>query len=133
MPETYDAIVAVPTLPREIQIQGNGGILALNGERKLSIKSRGVGEIEYEIARVAANQINHLVTQTNGSFENPEFFGEFDEENISRIAVEHQSINLENRFRANYSAFDFSSHLQFRPTAEASAASFSSARRNGIR
>jgi uncharacterized protein YfaS (alpha-2-macroglobulin family) len=112
LPETYDAIVAVPTLPREIQIQGKGGILALNGERKLSIKSRAVAEIEYEIARVAANQINHLVTQTNGSFENPEFFGEFDEENISRIALEHQPINLENKFRANYSAFDFSSHLQ---------------------
>ncbi|HXA09509.1 MAG TPA: alpha-2-macroglobulin, partial [Chthoniobacterales bacterium] len=112
LPETYDAIVAVPTLPREIQIQGNGGVLALHGERKLSIKSRGIGEIEYEIARVAANQINHLVTQTNGSFENPEFFGEFDEENISRIAVERQAINLENRFRPNYSAFDFSSHLQ---------------------
>ena len=112
LPETYDAIVAVPTLPREIQIQGKGGILALNGERKLSIKSRAVAEIEYEIARVAANQINHLVTQTNGSFENPEFFGEFDEENISRIALEHQAINQENKFRANYSAFDFSSHLQ---------------------
>ncbi len=67
LPATYDAIVAVPKLPREIQIQGNGGILALNGERKLSIKSRGVGEIEYEIARVASNQINHLVTQTNGA------------------------------------------------------------------
>ena len=112
LPETYDAIVAVPTLPREIQIQGQGGILALSGERKLSIKSRAIAEIEYEIARVAANQINHLVTQTNGSFENPEFFGEFDEENISRIALEHQAINIENKFRANYSAFDFSSHLQ---------------------
>ena len=40
LPQTYDAIVAVPTLPREIQIQGKGGILALSGERKLSIKSR---------------------------------------------------------------------------------------------
>ena len=88
-----------PTLPREIQIQGKGGILALSGERKLSIKSRAVAEIEYEIARVASNQINHLVTQTNGSFEDPEFFGEFDEENISRIAVEHQAINLENKFQ----------------------------------
>lgn len=112
LPETYDAIVAVPALPREITIQGNGGILALNGERKLSIKSRGIGEIEYEIARVASNQINHLVTQTNGAFENPEFFGEFDEENISRIAVEHQPLNVTNPFKANYSAFDFSSHLQ---------------------
>ena len=71
LPQTYDAIVAVPTLPREIQIQGKGGILALNGERKLSIKSRAVAEIEYEIARVASNQINHLVTQTNGKFRRP--------------------------------------------------------------
>ncbi len=112
LPATYDAIVAVPKLPREIQIQGNGGILALNGERKLSIKSRGIGQIEYEIARVASNQINHLVTQTNGAFENPEFFGEFDEENISRLGVEHQPLNVTNPFKANYSAFDFSSHLQ---------------------
>ncbi|MBA3962859.1 MAG: alpha-2-macroglobulin [Chthoniobacterales bacterium] len=108
----YDAIVAVPDLPREIAIEGKGGILALSGERKLSIKSRGLGQIEYEIARVASNQINHLVTQTNGGFENPEFVGEFDEENISRIAVEHQPINLTNKFQANFSAFDFSSHLQ---------------------
>ena len=112
LPETYDAIVAVPTLPREIQIQGNGGILALSGERKLAIKSRGIAEIEYEIARVAANQINHLVTQTNGRFDNPDFFGEFNEENIARIAVEHQAINLTNKFKANFSAFDFASHLQ---------------------
>ncbi|MBA3650983.1 MAG: hypothetical protein H0W66_05770, partial [Chthoniobacterales bacterium] len=112
LPATYDAIVAVPKLPREIQIQGNGGILALNGERKLSIKSRGIGEIEFEIARVASNQINHLVTQTNGAFENPEFFGEFDEENISRIGVAHQPLNVTIPFKANYSAFDFSSHLQ---------------------
>jgi uncharacterized protein YfaS (alpha-2-macroglobulin family) len=113
LPETYDAIVAVPTLPREIQIQGKGGILALNGERKLSIKSRGVTQIQFDIARIGAAQINHLVTQTEGDFENPEFINRsFDEENIARIAVEQQSLNLENKFKANYSAFDFSNYLR---------------------
>src|SRR5205823_9972771 len=49
--EDYNAVVAVPELPREVQIEGQGGLLALNGERKLSIRSRGLAAIEYEIAR----------------------------------------------------------------------------------
>ncbi|MGZ5002618.1 MAG: alpha-2-macroglobulin family protein, partial [Chthoniobacterales bacterium] len=110
--ETYANLIPVPQLPREIEIQGNGGILALNGEHKLSIKSRGVAHIQYDIARIATSQINHLVTQTEGSFENPDFYYHFNEENIARIAVEQQAINLENKFKANYSAFDFSNHLR---------------------
>lgn len=110
--DTYENVISVPELPREIEIQGRGGILALNGERKLSIKSRGVGVIQYDIARIAATQINHLVTQTEGRFEDPEFNSNFDEENIARIAVEQQPIHLENKFKANFSAFDFSNQLR---------------------
>ena len=113
MPETYDAIVAVPTLPREIEIQGDGGLLALSGERKISINSRGVPVIKFEIDRVASNQINHLVSQTEGEFQAPDFkHRSFDQDNISRIAREDQPINLQNKWKANYSAFDFSHHLQ---------------------
>ena len=111
--EDYASILNVPELPREIEIQGNGGVLALNGERKLSIKSRGVRTIEYEIARVPADQINHLVSQTRGEFQNPRFVNDsFDQENIARISTERQSINLKSKFKANYSSFDFSSHLK---------------------
>ena len=88
-------------------------MLALNGERKLSIKSRGVKTIEYEIARVPADQINHLVSQTRGEFQSPEFVNyHFGRENIARIATERQSINVKNKYKANYSAFDFSKHLR---------------------
>src|SRR5437660_6466722 len=112
--EDYNAVVAVPALPREVQIEGQGGLLALNGERKLSIRSRGLSAIEYEIARVATTQINHLVSQTEGKFEDPEFHEPslFNKENISRIAIEHQPIALENKWKANYSAFDFSEQLR---------------------
>jgi len=110
----YNAVVDVPLLPREVQIEGQGGLLALNGERKLSIRSRGLSAIEYEVARVATTQINHLVSQTEGKFQHPQFQvpGLFDQENISRIALEHQSIAMENKWKANYSAFDFSEHLR---------------------
>ncbi len=112
--DDYNAVVPVPELPREIQIEGGGGLLALSGERKLSIRSRGLPAIEYEIARVATTQINHLVSQTEGKFQCPRFEdpGIFDQENISRIALQHQSIALENKWKANYSAFDFSEHLR---------------------
>ena len=111
--EEYADVLAVPKLPREIEIQGQGGVLALNGERKLSIKSRGVRQIEYEIARVPADQINHLVSQTRGEFQNPEFVNyHFGRENIARLATERQSISFKNKFKANYSAFDFSKHLR---------------------
>lgn len=112
--EDYNAVVNVPVLPREVQIEGQGGLLALNGERKLSVRSRGLNAIEYEIARVATTQINHLVSQTEGKFQDPHFQVPdlFNEENISRIAFERQGIALENKWKANYSAFDFSEHLR---------------------
>src|SRR6266508_51366 len=112
--EDYNAVVAVPQLPREVQIESQGGLLALSGERKLSIRSRGLAAIEYEIARVATTQINHLVSQTEGKFEDPEFRDShlFNQENISRIGLEQQPIALENKWKANYSAFDFSEQLR---------------------
>ena len=110
--EDYNAVVAVPSLPREVQIQGEGGVLALNGEKKLSIRSRALSVIEFEISRVGTSQINHLVSQTGGQFENPVFQSDyFSKENISRIATERQNIAMENKWKANYSAFDFSAHL----------------------
>lgn len=112
--EDYNAVVAVPQLPREVQIEGQGGLLALNGDRKLSIRSRALAGIEFEVARVATTQINHLVSQTQGKFEDPEFRDShlFNQENISRIALEQQPIAVGDKWKANYSAFDFSEHLR---------------------
>ncbi|MEY2556534.1 MAG: alpha-2-macroglobulin, partial [Verrucomicrobiota bacterium] len=112
--DDYTAVIDVPAMPREVQIEGQGGLLALNGEKKLSIRSRGLSAIEFEIGRVATTQINHLVSQTEGQFQHPQFQipDLFNEENISRIAVERQGIALENKRKANYSAFDFSEQLR---------------------
>src|SRR3989440_3516292 len=112
--EDYNAVVAVPQLPREVQIEGQGGLLALNGDRKLSIRSRALRAIEFEVARVATSQINHLVSQTEGTFDDPKFRAPeyFSKENISRIAIEQQPIAVDNKWKANYSAFDFAEHLR---------------------
>jgi uncharacterized repeat protein (TIGR01451 family) len=111
--ESHNNVITPAELPQEIEIQGDGGLLALGGERKLSIRSRGVPVIKFEIDRVLSTQINHLVSQTEGEFQAPEFKNaSFDQDNISRIAREDQTIALQNKWKANYSAFDFARYLQ---------------------
>ena len=95
--DDYTNVVAVPMPDKEIVIQGDGGLLALSGERKLSVQSRGVPGIRYEIARVPAAEINHLASQTEGDFQQPAFLGDtFNEQDLARITAETQAINVRN-------------------------------------
>jgi len=109
--EDFTAIVNVPAFNKTANILGRGGILALNGERKLSIQSRGIAHLRYTLARVPGAQINHLVTQTNGRFESPGFFGDLTFENLAHFHSSVQAIAKKNNHEANYSAFDFAPAL----------------------
>ncbi|MBX7208946.1 MAG: alpha-2-macroglobulin [Verrucomicrobiaceae bacterium] len=109
----YQQIANVPEFPREIEVMGKGGLLALNGEKKLSLKSRGAKHIRYAIGRVPAGQVNHLASMTAGDFEAPEFRTSiFDEENLARIKLDVKPSGWRNDYQANYTTFDFTSALQ---------------------
>ncbi len=97
--EDFDAIVDVPMFPREARVLGNGGILALGGERKLNIKSRGYEHLRYTLARVPAGQIHHLVSQTNGSFESPGFPGKIGFDNLANFHSSVQTLVKKERPR----------------------------------
>ncbi|MBL9133111.1 MAG: hypothetical protein JNG86_18015, partial [Verrucomicrobiaceae bacterium] len=103
----------VPDFPQEIDVLGRGALLALNGERKLSIKSRGHGHLRHTLSRVPAGQVNHLITLTEGDFDAPQFRERwlFDEENIARIRREVLPVPMKNSYQANYSTFDFTPEL----------------------
>jgi uncharacterized protein YfaS (alpha-2-macroglobulin family) len=114
--DDFAKVMDVPELPRHISIESAGGVLALTGERKLAIKSRGVEAIDFEINRIPADQINHLVSQTNGEYQSPYFRGgAFSFDNLARISTERQPINIQSKLKLNYSAFDFSKHLGTAP------------------
>jgi uncharacterized protein YfaS (alpha-2-macroglobulin family) len=111
--DDYVQIVDVNPLPREIVIEGTGGLLALNGERTLSIISRGVQSIEFEIAKVLPNQIHHLVSQTSGAFDKPEFVGDnFDENNISVFSRPTRQIADEGNGVAKYTSLKLDPYLE---------------------
>jgi uncharacterized protein YfaS (alpha-2-macroglobulin family) len=119
----YRTFKSAPRFPKEVQLLGKGGILALNGERKLSLQSRGVPFLRVKMARVPARQVNHLVVMTEGDFANPFFTmnDSFDESNIAHFLRRVQPVAMKNEFQACYSVIDFASALQAPDPADADA------------
>lgn len=111
-PEDFRDVATLPEIPKEAALMGNGGLMALNGERKLNIQSRGLDHLRYTVARVQTGQINHLVSQTQGSFESPSFRRGFGFQDISNYQQSVQPIAKNGDYSVNYSSFDFSPLIQ---------------------
>jgi len=107
--DKFASVSQVPPYPREVRIMHDGSLLALSGERKLSIASRGVEELEFRLGRVTPVAINHLVSQSEGSFQSPVFTNSnFDETNITEQVIRRQNIADTDTSKNDYSALDFS-------------------------
>jgi uncharacterized protein YfaS (alpha-2-macroglobulin family) len=106
--EDFREVTALPEIPKEAALMGNGGLMALNGERKINVQSRGIAHLRYTVARVQTDQINHLVSQTRGSFESPSFRSGFGFEDVSDYEQTIQPIVKKGEYSVNYSSFDFS-------------------------
>jgi uncharacterized protein YfaS (alpha-2-macroglobulin family) len=107
--DRYTTVTQLPAYPRAVHLQNDGSLLALSGERKLSIMSRGVEELEFRLGRVTPDAINHLVSQSEGTFQSPVFSNyQFDESNITEQIVRHQALAASDTSKSDYSALDFS-------------------------
>jgi alpha-2-macroglobulin len=108
----YAAVIPVPEYPKEISFLHKGSLLALSGEKKLSVLLRGVPAVKFEFARVIPNNINQLVTQTQGDFNNPYFINpSFNQQNISQIFSEVQQFDASDLTKQQYTALDLSKYL----------------------
>ena len=54
---SVQSVVDVALPPNEVEILGRGGVMALSGDRKISVKSRGFRELELEVGRVPPDRI----------------------------------------------------------------------------
>lgn len=100
--------VDIPTFPKEVEITSKGGLLALNGERKVALKTRGVPFLRVTLARVPFSQVQHLARFTEGDLQSPYFKGWIDQTNITHMHREIIKIPMHNDYEATYSSFDFS-------------------------
>lgn len=108
----YAAVIPVPEYPKEISFLHKGSLLALSGEKKLSVLIRGVPAVKFDFARVLPGNINQLVTQTQGDFNNPYFINPtFNQQNISQIFSDIQQFDSSDLTKQQYTALDLSKYL----------------------
>jgi len=108
----YRAIIQVPEYPKEIGFLHKGALLSLSGEKKLSIAVRGIPAVKFTIARVLENNINQLITQTDGTFNDPRFLNySFNENNISDIFSEMRLFDATHLSKQQYTALDLGKYL----------------------
>jgi uncharacterized protein YfaS (alpha-2-macroglobulin family) len=70
---SFEGVYRVPEYPSELHIAQQGSLLALSGEKALTVLTRGIPAIHVEIGRLLPLQIQHLVSQTQGTFSSPTF------------------------------------------------------------
>lgn len=81
---SVEEVFSVPQYPRELRIAAQGSLLALSGSKSLTVMTRDVATICVDIGRLLPQQIQHLVSQTAGTFSIPDFTDDnFDAANIT--------------------------------------------------
>lgn len=108
----YAVTTQAPAYPREVKIMGEGALLALNGEKKISLFALGVDSLQFTIKQVMPESVNHLVSQTNGDFAHPYFSGyAFNEDNISEKFERKESLPKNDGRTPQFTSFDFAPFL----------------------
>lgn len=110
--DNWADVAAVPPMPTELKILHPGAVLSLQGEKKLTIVSRGVPGIRARLGRVSPERINALVSQTNGNFSSPVFqtyyFGKDDL--VERFEETH-ALDASNPAKPQYYGLDLAPYL----------------------
>lgn len=112
----FDTIARVPDLPQELGIMSEGSLLSLHGEKRLSVYARDLEAIRFTIGRVIPDDINHLISQTEGDIKNPSFSNyNFSDQNISERFTDIKQLTRAGSGRTQYATIDFSRYLKSGP------------------
>lgn len=108
----FKAVLQTPDHPQEIHFLHKGSLMAKSGGKKITLAVRGIPEVKLTICHVLAPHVNHLMTQTSGDFQNPQFrHASFGHEAISQIFSDFRQFNLANPCELNYASIDLEQYL----------------------
>ena len=103
-------LVQIPPFQEELRIMQKGGILALTGDRSLSIYSRNLDEIEYSLAQIRPEFINHFVSSNYGSFQEPQLEN-ISLANLSVITRGNMPLRRQDAQSAQFASINLAPHL----------------------
>ncbi len=103
-------VVQVPQYPRILKFVGDGALLSMSGDKRVSVVSRNVPGLKLEIARVLPDQIQHLVTMNYGTYKQPALSG-LSKDNITERFEKKVAIEVGDPAAAHYEGIDLSPYL----------------------
>ncbi len=108
----YTTLLRAPNYPREARIVGEGALLAMTGDRTLSLQARGVPALRVELFRLMDDQVNHLVTQTHGDLASASFNYNFNETHMSERFERVLPLQAKSPADAAYASLDLAPFLK---------------------
>ena len=105
-------VVQVPPFPAQLNFLGQGALLALSGEKKVAVMVRDLPGIKMEIGRVLPAQLQHLVTQSEGNFDKPQFIGAFGMDNLAERFEKKVPLPRLKQGKAHYEALNLGDYLK---------------------
>ena len=107
----FQSVQLLKTFAPELTIMSQGSLLALSGERKLPILVRDLPGVRVEIGRLLPQQLQHLVTQSNGDFSHPKFYGGLGTDNLVDRFEKQIPLAIPPG-KAHYETVDFAEYLR---------------------
>ncbi|WP_426114049.1 alpha-2-macroglobulin [Massilia sp. PWRC2] len=104
-------VLQVPPYPAELKILSEGALLALSGEKKVALLVRDLPGLKIELGRVLPAQLQHLVSQSDGSFAKPNFNGSFGADHLVERYERKVPLALP-AGQAHYEAVDLAEYLK---------------------
>jgi uncharacterized protein YfaS (alpha-2-macroglobulin family) len=103
-------VLLLKSFAPELSIMSRGSLLALSGEKKLPVLVRDLPGITVEMARLLPQQLQHLVTQSQGDFSRPEFYRGIQPDHLSERFEKSTPLMLRPG-KSHYETVDFSEYL----------------------
>lgn len=108
---TRDEIFRIKRSAPELTIMSKGSLLALSGEKKLPLLVRDLPGVKVEIGRLLPQQLQHLVTQSEGDMTKPEFYSGVTPDSLTERFEKKIPLSLKPG-KTHYEALDFAEYLK---------------------
>lgn len=72
--DDFEKVITVPQYPSDLQIMGKGSLLPLTGSKHLSLVSRNLNKITYQIHQIRPEHVNHLIPSLMYEFTKPDIY-----------------------------------------------------------
>lgn len=105
-------VVQVPPFPPQLNILGQGSLLAMSGEKKVAVLVRDLPGVKMEMGRLLPGQLQHLVTQSEGDFAQPQFVGGIGMDNLSERFEKRIPLPRLKQGKVHYEALNLGDYLK---------------------